>query len=211
MLEFSQLPEGQNDNREMAREDRMVLREGRSKKWGGGAMIGRVRIYNEAEVESILRASERRRAHGRRGRPGPRGHTGELHVLLSNAALAERADSFDNTDTPIACAFVGTPEAVRAVTEALNSAEGQAALQHLDENYPTGIRVRLDAQVPTPVAARYSGGMEIVRLATVTSVRVIMDRIEEELSFGLHIQTAFPILYFHRGGPAWLDSRNQWH
>lgn len=170
-------------------------------------MIGRLRTYNEAEVESVLRASERRRGRGR----GPRGHAGELHVLLSNAALADRAEGFDNTDTPIACAFVGTPEAVRAVAEALNSAEGQAALQHLDDNYPTGIRVRLEAQVATPVVARYSSGAEIVRLATVTSVLVLLERIEEEPYFGLHIHTAFPILSFRRGGAAWLDSRNVWH
>jgi hypothetical protein len=168
-------------------------------------MIGRVRTYTEAEVESILRASERRRGRGR----GPRGHTGELHVLLSNADLADRAEGFE-TDVPIACAFTGTPEAVRAVTEALNSAEGQAALQHLDDNYPTGIRVRLEAEVP-PFTARYSSGAETVRLATATAVRVVLERVEEETYFGLHIQTAFPILSFRRGGAAWLDSRNVWH
>jgi hypothetical protein len=167
--------------------------------------IQRRRNYAETEVDRIIRASEERLS--RRG--GQTGHVGERHVLITNVELAARGDAFD-TDTPIACAFFGTPEAVRAVTEALNSPEGQAALQHLDDNYPTGIRVRLEAQV-TPVGVRYSSGMDIVRKAAVPSVLVLLERIEEEAYHGLHIHTAFPILAFRRGRPAWLDSRNQWH
>jgi hypothetical protein len=130
-------------------------------------------------------------------------------VLISNIELAARADSFV-TDIPVACAFAGTPAAIRAVTEALNSNVGQAALHYLDENYPTGIRVRLEARV-TPLVARYSSGMEIVRTATVLSVLGLLERIEDPANYGLHIQTAFPILFFRRGGPAWLDSRGVWH
>jgi hypothetical protein len=130
-------------------------------------------------------------------------------VLLSNLDLAARADTLV-TDMPVACAFAGTPEAVRAVTEALNSPEGQAALQHLDDTYPTGIRVRLEAEV-SPLIVRYSSGMDIVRTATVSSVLVLLERIEEEAYHGLHIHTAFPILSFRRGRPAWLDSSNEWH
>jgi hypothetical protein len=162
-------------------------------------------VYTDAEVNQVIRASERRPGRGR----GPTGHVGERHVLITNVELANRADGFD-TDTPLACAFVGTPEAVQAVTEALNSAEGQAALQHLDQNYPTGIRVRLEARV-TPLTVRYSSGMEIVRKVAVPSVLVLLERIEDPNYFGLHIHTAFPILFFRRGAPAWLDSRNVWH
>jgi hypothetical protein len=167
--------------------------------------ISRQRIYTDVEVNQIIRASERRPGHG----GGPTGHAGERHVLISNVELAARGDTFA-TDMPLACAFAGTPQAVRAATESLNSAEGQAALQHLDENYPTGIRVRLEAQV-TPLVARYSSGMNIVRTATVSNVLVILERIEEPAYYGLHIHTAFPILSFRRGRPAWLDSRNVWH
>jgi hypothetical protein len=134
---------------------------------------------------------------------------GERHVLISNLELASRADSFD-TDMPLACAFPGTPVAVRAVTEALNSAQGQDALGYLDATYPTGIRVRLEARV-TPLVARYSPGMDIVRTALVPSVLILLERIEEPAYYGLHIHTAFPILFFRRGGPAWLDSNSVWH
>lgn len=130
-------------------------------------------------------------------------------MLLTNAELAARADGF-TTDIPLACAFAGTPEAVAAVTEGLNSPEGQAALHFLDDNYPTGIRVRLEAQV-APLIARYSSGMNIVRTVTVPSVLVLLERIEEAAYHGLHIHTAFPILYFRRGRPAWLDSNSTWH
>jgi hypothetical protein len=111
---------------------------------------------------------------------------------------------------PLACAFVGLPEAVAAVTEALNSPEGQAALRFLDENYPTGIRVRLEAEV-TPVATRYSSGYDVVRKAPAPGVLVLLERIEDEACYGLHIHTAFPILSFRRGRPAWLDSKHTWH
>jgi hypothetical protein len=139
-------------------------------------------------------------------------------VLLSNPELAARTAAFDH-DMPVACAFAGTPEAVQAVTEALNSTEGQAALQHLDDNYPRRhpdedywipVRVRLEAAV-SPLVVRYSSGMDIVRTATVSSVLVLLERIDEVAYHGLHIHTAFPILSFRRGRPAWLDSRNQWH
>lgn len=166
--------------------------------------IQRRRVYTTDEVDRIIRASERRPS-----RNGVLGHTGGRHVLITNVELADRADGFD-TDMPLACAFSGTPEAVRAVTEALNSAEGQAALQFLDDNYPTGIRVRLEAAV-TPFVARYSGGMAIVRTATVPSVLVLLERTEEPAYHGLHIHTAFPILTFRRGRAAWLDSRGGWH
>jgi len=96
------------------------------------------------------------------------------------------------------------------VTEALNSPEGQAALQHLDDTYPTGIRVRLEARVSSLIV-RYSSGLDIVRTVSVSSVLVLLERIEEEAYHGLHIHTAFPILFFRRGRPAWLDSRNVWH
>ncbi len=158
--------------------------------------IQRQRTYTTSDVDSIVRASERRPGRF----VGPTGHTGEKHVLLTNAELAARADAFV-TDTPLACAFAGTPEAIAAVTEALNSPEGQAALRFLDDNYPTGIRVRLEAQV-APLIARYSSGMDIVRTVAVTSVLVLLSRIEEEAYYVLHIHTAFPILNFRRGGPA---------
>jgi hypothetical protein len=172
--------------------------------------IQRRRIYSTAEVDRIVRASETRPS--RQG-AGPTGHTGQRHVLITNEELIDRGDAFNqnpNVDLPLACAFSGTPEAVRAVTEALNSPQGQAALQHLDENYPTGIRVRIEAGVP-PLVARYSSGFGIKRTAVVTSVLVLAERIEEEAYDGLHIHTAFPVLAFRRGQPAWLDSRGQWH
>jgi hypothetical protein len=167
--------------------------------------IQRQRAYNTAEVDRIIRASERRPGRG----GGPTGHAGQRHVLLTNLELAARADTFD-TDLPLACAFAGTPEAVRAVTEALNSAEGQAALKHLDDTYPTGIRVRLEAQV-SPLVVRYSSGADLVRTASVSSVLVLLERIEEDAYHGLHVHTAFPILFYRRGRPAWLDSRGVWH
>jgi hypothetical protein len=167
--------------------------------------IQRQRSYHEFEVDQIIRASERRPSYG----GGPVGHVGQRHVLITNLELAARADTFD-TDLPLACAFASTPEALRAVTEALNSTEGRAALQYLDDTYPTGIRVRLEARV-SPLIVRYSSGMEVVRTASVSSVLVLLERIEEEAYYGLHIHTAFPILFFRRGRPAWLDSRNQWH
>jgi hypothetical protein len=110
--------------------------------------IQRRRRYTESEVDRIIRASERRPS-----RTGPTGHAGQRHVLLSNLELAARADRF-GTDVLLACAFAGTPEAVRAVTEALNSTEGRDALQHLDETYPTGIRVRPEARPATGIRVR---------------------------------------------------------
>ena len=176
--------------------------------WGDGVTImalQRQRTYPAIEVAGILRASERRPARGGR----PTGHTGRRHVLLTNLELADRAAAFA-TDTPVACAFAGTPEAVRAVTEALNSAEGQAALKHLDDTYPTGVRVCVEARV-TPLVARYSPGMDIVRTAPVSGVCVLVERIEDAAYHGLHVQTAYPVLAFRRGRPAWQDSRKAWH
>lgn len=167
--------------------------------------IQRRRIFTPAEVDRILRASERRQSH----RGGPPGHTGGKHVLITNAQLADRAARFA-TDTPVACAFAGTPEAVRAVTEALNSAVGQRALEHLDETYPTGIRVCIEAEVGL-LTVRYSSGWDIIRKAKVAGVCMIAERIEDDNHHGLHIQTAYPILFFRRGWPAWKDSRNVWH
>lgn len=167
--------------------------------------IQRQRIYIEVEVDQIIRASEARPSH----KSGETGHSGRKHVLITNLGLAARADDF-RTNMPVACAFAGTPEAVKAVTEALNSPEGQAALQHLDETFPTGIRVRLEAQVQ-PFTARYSSGMDTVRTASLTSVRIILERIEDAACQGIHIQTAFPILWFDQGRPAWQDSRKAWH
>jgi hypothetical protein len=167
--------------------------------------IQRRRTYLPAEVDPIIRASERRPGRG----SGPTGHVGQRHVLLSNLDLSARGDTFAK-DMPIACAFANTPDAVRAVTEALNSTEGQAALQHLDDTAVTGIRVQLEAQV-APVVARYSPGMNIVRTAAVPSVFVLLERIEEEAYHGLHIHTAYPILFFRQGRPAWQDSKKVWH
>jgi hypothetical protein len=167
--------------------------------------IQRQRTYTDSEVDQIIRASERRPGHG----GGPTGHVGQRHVLITNVALAARADAFD-TDMPVACAFASTSAAVRAVTEALNSTQGQAALHHLDNTFPTGIRVCLEARV-APFVARYSSGMDIVRTASLSSVFVLLERIEEQTYHGLHVQTAFPILSFRRGGPAWRDNTNVWH
>ncbi len=164
--------------------------------------IQRRRIYSTAEVDKILRASERRFRPPKGKRKPTVGHTGGKHVLVTNDGMAGRADEMNYNDTPIVCAFAGTPEAALAVTEALNSAEGQAALQYLDENYPTWISVRVEARV-TPLTARYTGGMDIVRTARIDSVRLIVDRIEEEAYHGLHIHTAFPVLTFANGGPSW--------
>jgi hypothetical protein len=168
--------------------------------------IQRQRTYLELEVDRIVRASEVRASR----RSGQTGHVGSRHVLITNDELAARADEFVR-DAPLACAFSGTPEAITAVTEALNSVQGQEALGCLDANYPTGIRVRIEARVASPIRVRYSSGYDIVRKATIHSVLVLVERIEEEASFGVHIHTAFPILGFRRGQPAWLDHQTEWH
>lgn len=170
--------------------------------------IQRKRIYTDFEVDGMVRASERRLSQASHARDKT-GHTGELHVLITNVELADRAQGFKK-DMPLACAFAGTPEAIRAVTEALNSTEGQAALQYLDDNYPTGIRACLEATVSTLVV-RYSSGMDVVRKTSVTNVLVLLERIEEQVYHGLHVHTAYPILYFRRGRPAWMDNNKQWH
>jgi len=175
--------------------------------------IHRRRKYTPPEVDAILRASETRVSRHGPNPQGHPGHTGRLHVLITNEDLIARGDEFyrdPDVEIPIAGAFASSLEGVRAVTEALNSPTGQAALQHLDDNYPTGIRVRIEAGV-APIIARYSSGLGIKRTAVVTSVLVLAERIEEEAYLGLHIHTAFPILAFRRGGPAWLDHRSQWH
>jgi hypothetical protein len=172
--------------------------------------IQRQRIYSQPEVDQIIRASERRASMQGAGNTG---HVGKQHVLITNADLIARGDDFyrgGRTDTPLACAFASTPEAARAVTEALNSPEGQAALQYLDDNYPTGIRVRIEAGV-APVQVRYSSGQDIKRVATAPSVLVLVERSEEAGTHGIHIHTAYPIISFRQGRPAWLDSGNVWH
>jgi len=176
--------------------------------------ITRQRVWTAPEIDQVIRTSELRLSRNRPGRPGQPGHTGSRHVLITNAELARRADEFlgnPRMSSPVACAFPGTPEAVTAVTEALNTAEGQAALGWLDDHYPTGIRVRLEARVATPFRARYSTHPDIVRKVSLTTVLVLLERTEEPAVHGLHIHTAFPILGFRRGGPAWLDSQSQWH
>jgi hypothetical protein len=167
--------------------------------------IQRRRTYTPVEVDRILRASEVRASR----KSEATGHTGQRHVLITNAGLATRADGF-RTDTPLACAFAGSTDAARAVAEALNSAEGQAALQYLDDTYPTGIRAVLEARV-VPVRVRYSSGMDIVRKAAVPCVCVVLERIEDVNCHGIHVQTAYPILAFRRGRPAWQDNTGAWH
>src|SRR5689334_9449280 len=122
--------------------------------------IQRQRIYTLAEVNSIVRASERRPSTQGAGITG---HTGQRHVLITNLDLAARGDDFyqdPRRTIPLVCAFTGTPEALRAVTEALNSPLGQAALLHLDDVGRTGARVGIEAQV-APVQVRYSSGMDV--------------------------------------------------
>lgn len=167
--------------------------------------IQRRRAYTVCEVERIIRASETRPSLGGDGT----GHTGERHVLITNADLADRADNWVWKEMPLACAFAGSPEAARAVTEALNSPEGQAALRYLDATYPTGVRARLEAAV-SPLVARYSSGAGVVHTAVVPSVFVLLERTEDPASHGLHIQTAYPILFFRRGKPAWLRADEAW-
>jgi hypothetical protein len=171
--------------------------------------IQRQRHYNEAEVKSILLASERRTSI-----TGQTGHAGRRHVLITNQDLMDRGQAFydqSTNDVPLVCAFTETPEAVRAVTEALNSPQGQAALQHLDGYLPMGTRVCIEARV-SPFRARYSPGMEIRRTVTITSVFVLVESIWEAPYHGIHIHTAFPILAFrHQGQPAWRDHLNAWH
>jgi hypothetical protein len=172
--------------------------------------IQRRRAYADAEVDRIIRASETRLS--RQGR-GPTGHLAALHVLITNLELIDRGADFyreGHADVPVACAFVSTREAVGAVTEALNSPQGQAALQWLDDHYPTGIRVTIETEV-APVRVRYSSGFDVMRRATITSIRVLLERIEEETYFGLHVHTAFPILGYRRDVPAWQDSNGGWH
>lgn len=178
--------------------------------------IQRQRTYTDVEVNQIIRASERRPSYGRGERPG---HTGVKHVLITNVDMADRAD--DEAGKPrrrnehgprmtIICAFAGTPEAVRAVTEAFNSAKGQEVLKFLDEYPQTRLRVVLEAEVPTPFVVRYTGGMQIVRTAPATRVRVVMERIEEAAYHGLHIQTAFPVMWLDHGQPAWRVDGGPW-
>lgn len=172
-------------------------------------MIQRQRHYNEAEVKSILLASERRTSI-----TGQTGHAGKQHVLITNQDLLDRGQAFydrPNNDVPLVCAFTSTPEAVRAVTEALNSPPGQAALQHLDGYLPMGTRVCIEARV-SPFRARYSPGLDIRRAVTITSVFVLVESIWEAPYHGIHIHTAFPVLAFrHHGQPAWRDHLNAWH
>lgn len=167
--------------------------------------IERLRTYTDDEVRHILFHSEGRPTTAPRNEPG---HSGQKHVLLSNPGLQDRGGKMASA-VPVACAFASTPEEIRAVREALNSDIGQLALGYLDETYPTGVRVRIEARV-TAVGVRYSSGQE-PRAALVDSVLLIVDRSEVACCFGLQIQTAFPILAFKRGRPAWLDARNQWH
>jgi hypothetical protein len=171
--------------------------------------IQRQRVYTDDEVDQIVRASETRLS--RRGE-GPTGHLAAQHVLITNAELIDRGDTFRdrNVDVPLVCAFVSTREAVHAVTEALNSPQGQDALQHLDNNYPTGIRATVEALV-TPLRVRYSSGWDVLRRATVDTIRMVLERIEEETYHGLHVHTAFPVLAFRQGQPAWQDSQRHWH
>ena len=172
--------------------------------------VQRRRVYTQDEVEDIVRASERRLSRAGRGETG---HSGRRHVLITNVQLEARGQAFyedGRTDIPIACAFVSNAQAFGAVTEVLNSQQGQDALRDLDDNGITGTRVRVEATVQ-PIGCRYSSGMGIVRVAMVTQTLVLIERIEQIEYHGIHIHTAFPLLAFRRGRPAWLDHRNVWH
>lgn len=117
--------------------------------------MNRRRAYTESEVRSILRSSESRTSV-----TGMPGHTGEKHVLITGDALLERGQTaYDKTRNggvvkPVT-AFCDTPTAVRVVTEALNSPEGQAALGYLD-GYGVSVGARARSRRASSLSGRVS-------------------------------------------------------
>lgn len=177
--------------------------------------LARQRIYNLAEVEHILRDSE--------GRGG--GHSFERHVGIPNhpsseapaprGSLEGRGDAAarrtpDDGVIRAMTAFSSNADEFQAVMEVLNSAVGQAALGHLDHTVHTGLRVTIQAIVPTDFTIRYASG-SIVRHATVDMACVVAERIEEACCHGVHIQTCFPLLSLNnQGHPGWREGNGPW-
>jgi hypothetical protein len=166
--------------------------------------VRRQRTYTHSEVDRIVRASENRASIA----SGARGHTGERHVLITNDDLEQRGVDrarVPSVTIPIACAFASLPDAVTAVTAALNSATGQQALGFLDGSGRSGQRAKLEAMISPPVRVRYSS-CGVTRRASTDCATIILERIEDPASFGLHVQTAYPTLWLTQGSPTWRDA-----
>jgi hypothetical protein len=158
--------------------------------------------YTLHEVELLMRQSE----------TTTEGHTAAKHLVLSNAELARRyAAESRNNQVTMKTAFTLGPESIRAIRDALNSPPGQQALAYLDEDAATDDLVCIQAQVE-PVGVRYAcgDGDGDVRAASVPRVAVWLVRKEWTATFGLMLLTAFPLLAFSVGAPAWQREGRPW-
>lgn len=170
------------------------------------------RIYTRQEVHQLLYESEGRASPF----SGAAGHTLALHAdmrqdvtdqrptrTLHLAQTIEQSRAMDpaagETITPgnppgIDGRFTSRMAIICAVTEGLNSAQGQARLAELDAN-PGIIRRVINAPLATPIP-----NCERFTLATGThdrnltahGVRIIVDRLSPPPECGIHLQTAFP-------------------
>jgi hypothetical protein len=173
----------------------------------------RARAYSASEVETIFRVSEVLQAPSN-ARPG---HAAARHIVLSNEELVQRYRLNDRDEQPtLVTAFALGPQAIAAVTEAMNTAIGQAALAHLDADCNEGDRVTIQLNV-SPFRARYAFGAEkgMVRSATMQGLTVVLERRNGSKSFGLHLVTAFPAFVFRagqatQGYAGWRDRHGNW-
>jgi len=174
----------------------------------------RNRTYVASEVETLFRASEGAAAPSN-GRPG---HAAGQHIVLSNAELVRRYRAMDRDEAPtLVSAFAIGPQAITAVTEALATRPGQAALDHLEKDCVEGDRVTIQAVV-SPFQARYAFGPEAgsVRGASMSAVTVVLERREGSVAFGLHLVTAFPAFEFRPGDEnnpgraGWKNKSGNW-
>ena len=168
----------------------------------------RAATYDVVTIEHILRHSE-----GRQSQRGS-GHAHDRHVDISTQALNSRGDAaYDRTPNggvvTAPTAFSDNRDQFAAVQQVLNSVIGQRALTALDESGRTGTRVAIEARLATPVRIRYSSG-GAVRRPFLDSARVVVDRIELPCCQGIHVVTAFPVLAFRIGFPAFQVNGGPW-
>lgn len=176
--------------------------------------IVRQRQYSHAEVETILRASEHRSGHSYErhvgipsNRPSLQDPDGMTLAMRSDQAMANAANG--GIVDP-RTAFNDNASQFMAVTEGLNSTIGQRALGELDRN-PMGTRVSIEAPLVTEIDIRY-GSAGIVRSARASIVRIVCESVADDATYGLHIVTAFPCLYYrvNAGQPAYQVGRGAW-
>ncbi|MES2710220.1 MAG: hypothetical protein V4653_01440 [Pseudomonadota bacterium] len=169
-------------------------------------------VFTAADVEHMLRSSEGEPTAHRGERPG---HSGALHLLLTNAELLKRYEDMIRAEEanrqrrreqarargekyrpggPIyrmVTAFAQLPEMIAAGVALLNTRQAQAGItdMFIGSHAGEGTRLEIDYTSPAAVLMRFVSGHHVTTMP-VHQLTMILDRVRDR-PLGLHVQTFF--------------------